>query len=62
MLCDKVWTRPAFAIDTGTSDESSDAGYAVSGTETRCCYVTVEEGGKIEVEAGVNISECASST
>ena len=35
-----------------TLDKVYAAGYAVQGTETRVCYVEVEEGGKVDVEAG----------
>lgn len=49
----KVWVKqkPWKRVEVG--GKLHNHGYAVSGTETRCCYVTVEEGGKIEVEAGI---------
>ena len=42
-----------FVTKLRTSSKCGEsAGYSVAGTETRTCYVTVEEGGKVEVTAG----------
>jgi urate oxidase len=43
----KPWTR----VEMGGKPHNH--GYALSGTETRTCYVEVEEGGKVDVTGGV---------